>query len=106
MKSNHTQPSLYQLCNSCIPQRILSNHSIISLNALPISRIYICTGVLDPRTIYYLQIRLCKSLQPTGLTFIEVWLRVQVGKWLMICVYYIFMPREVLPPLYTRWVNG
>ena len=106
MGCKHTQPSLYQLWNSHIPQRILSHHSIASLNALPISRLYICTGVLDPRAIYYLQIQLCKSLQPLGLMLIQVWLCLQVSKWFMVGVYCTFMPMEVLPPLHTRLING
>ena len=37
MGGNYTQPSLYQLWNSLIPQRMLRNNSITSLNALLIS---------------------------------------------------------------------
>ena len=37
MGSNHTQPRFYQLFNFYIPQRLLRNYSIVSLNTLPIS---------------------------------------------------------------------
>ena len=37
---------------------------------------------------------------------IEVWLYVQVGKWLMFSLYSASMPVEVLPPLNTSLING
>ena len=29
-----------------------------------------------------------------------------ISKWFVVCVYYRFMPMEVLPPLHTRLING
>ena len=79
---------------------------ISPINMLTITRQHICSNILLPRYIVYLQIQFSKSLQPTSLVSVDMWLDKYVCKWLIVSIHMTDIPMQVVPPVHTRQTHS